>query len=234
MGCPAGPRRVAQARLPGGSVDRGQVHGQTPWSTVTGLEDLPAYPCRRYRSHRPFRSPDSQLPPTLRPDHHPFGPSPAGVHRRDGQSHGRMGGTAGYRGISLGRCAKIPHPRSRPYLWHGVQAPPPSNGHPRPSDCAKVALAESLRRAIDRLDPARMPRPFGGHGSRTPAPDPAILCDLLQPGSHAPIAEQGLPDPSTHSGARSNRLSADPRRSASRKASGSWPRRGTNRDPWCH
>ena len=88
-------------------------------------------------------------------------------------------------------------------------------GVSRPSNRAKVTLAEPLCRAADRLDPPRMPRPCGGHGSRAPASDPAILCDLLQPGPHAPIAEQGLPDPPAHSSARNDRRRADPRRPAS-------------------
>src|SRR5262249_2538712 len=42
VGCPAHPRRAAQAGLCGRPVDGGQVHGPTMRAAIARLEDLPA------------------------------------------------------------------------------------------------------------------------------------------------------------------------------------------------
>ena len=61
-------------------------------------------------------------------------------------------------------------------------------GHPRPPDRSAVALAEPLCRTLDRVDPARLPRPCRRYGCRAPAPDHSILRVLLQSAANAPLA----------------------------------------------
>src|SRR5947207_6337321 len=52
-------------------------------------------------------------------------------------------------------------------------------------------VAESLRGAAHRLDPARVSRSRSGSRRKPPAPHPGPLLLLLSPGSHASLARQG-------------------------------------------
>src|SRR5258705_587468 len=53
-----------------------------------------------------------------------------------------------------GRCAAISDPRSRSYLWRRRHTPNTRHGHPGQAYCTSLALAEWLRRTVDRIDPA--------------------------------------------------------------------------------
>jgi hypothetical protein len=71
VGCPTHSWRAAQARDPGRPVDRGQVHGPTARSTITGLEDLPTQSRPAHRRHRYVCRADHRLQAALWFGHHP-------------------------------------------------------------------------------------------------------------------------------------------------------------------
>ena len=71
-----------------------------------------------------------------------------------------------------------------------VTTPIARHGHPGQAHRASLALAERLCRTTDRIDPARMPRPYRRLGRGSPAPDPASLCRLLQQDPNAPVIGQ--------------------------------------------
>lgn len=127
---------------------------------VGGLGDIPAQLRWRDCSHLSVRRARRQFCAITRPSHRPFGSSTAGIDQLDGQSHGR----------------RIAWQVIDAFFWDDAPI------HLRPSDRATITLAESLRRAADRRDPMRMPRPYD-HRGNTSAPDPAKLCDLFRPDS---------------------------------------------------
>src|SRR5271170_1187818 len=75
----------------------------------------------------------------------------------DGAPDGRMDRSSTDRGLRLGACAEISHPRSRPRLWRGIQTADSGDGDSRPTHRATIAMAERTRRTADRLDPKGMP-----------------------------------------------------------------------------
>src|SRR5439155_24514287 len=81
--------------------------------------------------------------------------------------------------------------RPRPGLRRTVSAP--SEGHADPGSPHGPAepVAESLRGAAHRLDPARVSESRSGSRRKPPAPHPDPLLLLLSPGSHASRARQG-------------------------------------------
>jgi hypothetical protein len=66
-GCPADPRRTAQARYRCWADECNQVHGAAEAPAVPGLEDYPAQSCRRNRRDGPFRGADDLVPASVWP-----------------------------------------------------------------------------------------------------------------------------------------------------------------------
>jgi hypothetical protein len=64
-------------------------------------------------------------------------------------------------------------------------------GDPRSAHGRSQPMAESLRGAAHRLDPARVPRPSPRSQRTPPAPHPDPLLRVLSPGTHSPLARQG-------------------------------------------
>jgi hypothetical protein len=97
-----------------------------------------------------------------------------------------LGCAPDHRSISLERGSALPDPRSGWHLRHNRNSAIARHGYPRHAHRPSVALAEWLCRAVDRIDPTRMPRPCDRTGRGASAPDPAILCSLRQ---NAPVIE---------------------------------------------
>ena len=70
--------------------------------------------------------------------------------------------------------------RSGSDLRHHHKTPIGCHGHPGQAHCTSLALAEWLCRTADRIDPARVYRPFRHLPRGSSAPNPASLCSLLQ------------------------------------------------------
>ena len=83
------------------------------------------------------------------------------------------------RGIPLGRGSALPDPRSRSSLRCRRYTPTASHGYPGQAYRAGIALAERVRRTADRINQARVHRPYHRGRRGALAPSPAILCALL-------------------------------------------------------
>ena len=119
------------------------------------------------------------VPASLRPSHPTPWPAPhrmGGCHRA---SHRRMDCSTTHRGMRLGAGPTVPHPRSRPRIWHGGHAAPPDARHQRSTDLAALALAKCLCRTADRLCPSRVHRPCRRAWRTAPSPPAAVVQDLL-------------------------------------------------------
>lgn len=81
--------------------------------------------------------------------------------------------------LSVGRGTTPFDSRPRRSVRAGLRSPRARNGHPRSSDCGALALAEWIRRATDRLDPARMSRSCDCLRRGAPASHPQGLRHLL-------------------------------------------------------
>jgi hypothetical protein len=95
------------------------------------------------------------------------------------------------RALAAGRLPEIFAPRylirDRDQVYGAVIA---SHGHPRQTYRSRLALAERLRRKIDRIDPTRVRRPCDRLGRGAPTWDSASPCPLLQRSENAPIVGQ--------------------------------------------
>ena len=175
-----------------------------PDRELDGPPSLPAPPARRSQSwwtflsnHAPeIAAMDLFVVPTLafnllygfiivRP-----GSPRAGPHCRDEQPNGRLDCPPDHGGIPLGRCTRLSDPRPRLRLWLDRKAPRLRDGHPGQTDRAPLTMAERFRRAPDWVHPSRMPGPDHCLRRGASAPDSALLRELLQQSSDAPVTQQ--------------------------------------------
>ena len=89
------------------------------------------------------------------------------------------------------------------------------HGHPGQAHRAGLALAEWLCRTADRIDPARVRGPFRRLGRGASAPDPAILCSLLQRHQNASVIGQRCAGLSPGSADWNHKFTPDPWRASS-------------------
>ena len=80
-----------------------------------------------------------------------------------------------------------PYSRSGSDRRHHRHTPIARHGHPGQAYCTSLALAKWLCRTADRIDPARVRRPFRRLGRGASAPNPASLCSLLQRYQDPPV-----------------------------------------------
>ena len=85
------------------------------------------------------------------------------------------------------------------------------HGHSGQTHRASVTLAERFCRTADRIDPARVRRPYRRLGRGAPAPDPANLCRLLQQDQNTPVIGQRCTGVSSGSADRKHHVTRDPR-----------------------
>ena len=90
----------------------------------------------------------------------------------------------------LGRCARLSDPRPRLRLWLDRKAPRLRDGHPGQTDRAPLTMAERFRRAPDWIHPSRMPGPDHCLRRGASATGLALLRELLQQSSDAPVTQQ--------------------------------------------
>ena len=90
----------------------------------------------------------------------------------------------------MGHCARLSDPRPRLRLWLDRKAPRLRHGHPGQTDRAPLTMAERFRRAPDWVHPSRMPGPDHCLRRGASAPDSALLRELLQQSSDAPVTQQ--------------------------------------------
>ena len=109
--------------------------------------------------------------------------------------------------------ARRNHPGSG--LRRGRHAPIASHGHPRQAHRPGLALAERLRRKVDRIDPTRVCRPHGCLGRSAPAPDSDEVFRLLQRVEDSSVSRQRRSDPSRNPARGPRHISARPRRASS-------------------
>ncbi len=76
-------------------IDRPQVYGPAPLTTVPRLEDLPTQSRRRDRVHRSVRNSDDLIQVALWPGHSASRSQATGEHQRDEQSDRRVDRRAG-------------------------------------------------------------------------------------------------------------------------------------------
>src|SRR6267143_1223148 len=131
--------------------------------------------------------------------------------QRDRASHRPLDRPAD-RGCLSGRLRALLSPaRPRPGLRRTVSAP--SEGHADPGSPHGPAqpVAESLREAAHRLDPARVSESRSGSRRKPPAPHPGPLLLLLSPGSHSSLARQGCAGRAANRAAGTRHGHPDPR-----------------------
>ena len=96
-----------------------------------------------------------------------------------------MAGQADHRGVSLDLCASLPGARQRPCLWTRLHVSGESDGYPRSTDLAWIAMAEWLCRTSDRHIAPRMPGSNAHLRRGAPAASSFRLCRVLQSNAHA-------------------------------------------------
>src|ERR1700730_17692728 len=85
VGSAADPRRTADARDRGRPINRGAVQDQKTGAALSGLEDIPAQPCRWDRVHRSVRGSYYLFQFALWLGHSSSRPQAIGEHQRDEQ-----------------------------------------------------------------------------------------------------------------------------------------------------
>jgi hypothetical protein len=84
---------------------------------------------------------------------------------------------AAHRGIPVLQASSLRAPGSRQHLWTAVRSASHGLGPGAKAHSSPFALAESFRRALDRLHPTRVPRPR----SRAPRTPPASRANRIFP-----------------------------------------------------
>ena len=115
----------------------------------------------------------------------------------------------------MGHSPQISHPGSGRRLRRGVQATAQSDGHTRSPHGSSFAVAKWTCRALDRIDPKRVPGPSYCFQRGAPAPRALDLCQLLQRYPHALIPRQRRSIRSRYPTRRPDPFRPSPRRSAS-------------------
>ena len=81
-------------------------------------------------------------------------------------------------------------------------------------------VVPTICRTADRINPARVPRPYRRLGRGASAPDPASLCRLIQQEQNTPFIGQRCPGVSPDSAGRYHHITPDPWRASSSLRSG--------------
>src|SRR5215813_12867808 len=126
-----------------------------------------------------FTVPDGHVPGAVRVRHPGAPPTPHRPPERYRKPHCRVGRTAGRRSLPRGYGAALSPPGPRPHLRTSVPASGGRPGDPRGTHRCPLTLAESVRRACDRLDPPGVPRPRHRAQRAAPAPGPSDVPRVL-------------------------------------------------------
>ena len=165
----AHPRRAAEARIRGRSVDGRQVHGEEGAREVTDLENLPSQSCGRHRRHgRPGRA-DGRLQVPLRFGHSQAPTPPPDISQRDGNP------TAEW--IARQITDAFPWNEAPEYLIHERD---PSYGH---------AVTMRLS-AMGMRDHCRIQFSPGRAGRRVPPISPQDFATNANPEQGVPVARR--------------------------------------------
>jgi hypothetical protein len=100
---------------------------------------------------------------------------------------------ANHQSLPVERGSTLSGPRPGRDLRYCSHPPAARHGDSRQADCARVAMAERVRGAADRHDPAGMRRPPDHVRGGTPAPDRSRVCRLLQWVTYPSRSEPGCP-----------------------------------------
>src|SRR6478736_3871030 len=197
LGRSAHPWRTPQARHRCRPDLSRQVHGAAKTTSLARLENVPPQPCRRDRLNRPLRGSDDLIQVIVRTSNSPTRPQTNPLDWRHKVADRGMDRSASQRGLRVGAGAGLPRSRSRLSdlrprlrLWLDRKAPRLRDGHPGQTDRAPLTMAERFRRAPDWVHPSRMPGPDHCLRRGASAPDSALLRELLQQSSDAPVTQQ--------------------------------------------
>ncbi len=97
--------------------------------------------------------------------------------------------------VSRRRRPEVFAPRPRRHLRRGVSRAPRRPGIEGVMSAPRSPRQKSVRRAIDRIHPPRLPRPRDRPRRTQSAPIPHILLRLLPPRVHASVPQQGQARP---------------------------------------
>ena len=111
----------------------------------------------------------------------------------NGASHCRVGPAAGGRGVSGRHGTSLDPPGSRPHLRRGFRAPSGGYGHRRGLVRTGESLAESVRRARDRVDPTGVSASRHCLERFASSARPHVVHSLLSRQPHAPRARKRTP-----------------------------------------
>ncbi len=109
MGRAAHPRRAAEARGRGRSVDSRQIHGEEGARAVADLEGFSPQSCGRHCRHGLPDRADSRLPVALRFGHPQAPTAAANLSQRDDQSNGGVDRPPDHRCVPVERGARLSH-----------------------------------------------------------------------------------------------------------------------------
>ncbi len=153
------PRIQAELRLLGCDAAEstvGQIQGAAVAATVADLAFLPRQPRRLPGLGRFLRRAHGDIPAALWFPGAAPRPETRRPLQRDGPPNRGLGRASDQGGFPLRRGAALPDPRPRRGLWRMLPRMSGEYGYRGSADRAAVAVAESLRRAVDRLDPPRV------------------------------------------------------------------------------
>jgi hypothetical protein len=153
--------------------------GRHFWQAVRSSRKL----CSRSKSSctmiRPLRAGDDNVPAALLPCDSASRASTVGIPRGDDKSDRGVDFAPDHRGVSLGQFTSLSNSGSRHCVWLGLQAAVACHGHSGQADRSPIAVAEPIRREVDRHDPAGMSRPHDRIWGGAPALDPGSVCRVL-------------------------------------------------------
>jgi hypothetical protein len=135
------------------------------------------------------------------------GPRPAtnSVARSHGASNGRVDLQLADGRLRLGENRSLSDPQSGCSLRQCIRWPSSLAWNSRSSHICTLTRAERVRRTVDQLDTAGMPRTYRGDRRAASAPLPSVLHGVLQCGAHAPVVREGCAQWKGHSAPRACR-----------------------------
>jgi len=143
-------------------INRKQVYGAAPPTTVPRLEDFPAESRCRHRFAGSVRGAHDLVPAALRPGDPASRPQAPRNNQRHLQSDRRVDRWSGNGWVSLGRSTPSPDSRPRRGLRPSLRPSHSGHGDPRPSDhAALTVMAERPRRTDSRVISKRLRRGCG-------------------------------------------------------------------------
>src|SRR5207302_8854833 len=156
-GAPKDPRRAAEAGPDGLAGDGVEVHAPAAAAAVAGVAHV-------FEESRPgsdrvgfLHGAHGDLSSPVRACGAKPRPAPAGAFQCHRASDRGVDRSATGRGVRTGGDPTVSDPGPRPGLWRTIFASGQGVGHPRGGHCATLALAKPLCRALDWIDPTRMP-----------------------------------------------------------------------------